>query len=212
MEIVPAIEEATPEGFREKLDKVASFAARIQVDFNDGSFAGFTTVKPEDISGLIAEKSEKILFEAHLMVQKPYDYIPKVKEAGFKKIIIQREIEGNLRDLLEQLVGEDLEVGIAIGPETSALDIEPFVDFLDTITVMDIEPGKQGQKFMLAELQKIRELKEGGFPGEVQADGAINDETIRDVIGAGPDTLVVGSYIVKANNPQEAYNNLISLI
>src|SRR3989344_292911 len=212
MEIVPSILESTPEEFKASLEKVIEFAKRIQVDFNDGTFASFTSVGPEDISGWTADIADRIFLEAHLMVQRPYDYVPKLKELGFRKIIIQREIEEDARRVLEELLKEDLLVGLAIAPETSVLDVEPFADLLDTITVMDIEPGKQGQKFLPEELVKIKELRDGNFPGELQADGAIDEETIKQVIEAGPDTLVVGSAIVKAKNPAEEYNRLVQLV
>lgn len=212
MEIVASILETTAQDFKDSLEKVAPFAQRVQVDFNDGTFEGLVTVKPEDIALAVMPYMESIYFEAHLMVSRPYDYIPKLKELGFRKIIVQFEIDADLRDIFEQLIQEDVLVGLAIGPETPISDAEPFVEYLDTITIMDIIPGKQGQKFLPEELQKIRELRDGNFDGEIQADGAIDAETIREVCEAGPNTLVVGSYIVKSSNPSESYENLVSLI
>ncbi len=208
MDIVPALLESDREGFKTKLEKLVGFASRIQVDFNDGSFSGFTSVEPGVIEDLIKINAESIFFEAHLMVQKPSDYFPKLLEAGFKKIIVQYEIETDIREILEDLKSKNVQVGLAIGPATQVEDIEPFGDLLDTVTVMDIEPGKQGQKFMPEELTKIRELKDGGFLGEVQADGAIDIETITSVVEAGVDTAVVGSYIVNSADPKESYETL----
>jgi ribulose-phosphate 3-epimerase len=208
MEIVPSILESTVEGFKVSLGKVVGFAERIQVDFNDGSFADTKTVMPGDIADLVLPFVDRIFFEAHLMVQRPYDYIPKLKEMGFRKIIMQFEIEADLREIFEQLIQEDVLVGLAIGPETPISDAEPFAEYLDTITIMDIAPGKQGQRFLPQELQKIRELRDGNFDGEIQADGAIDSETIGEVAETRPDTLVVGSAIVKASDPEETFKRL----
>jgi len=208
MTVVPALLEKSPEEFKKNLERISGFARRVQVDFNDGTFERTTTLKPEDIKDLIADYKEKIEFEAHMMVQKPWPHVRTLIKSGFTRIIVQYEIEENVREILEGLIGESVFVGLAIGPATSVFEIEPYVDLLDTITVMDIEPGKQGQKFMPAELEKIRELKTGNFLGEVQADGAIDSQTVREVIEAGPDTLVVGSYIVKDEDPKARYEEL----
>lgn len=193
MEVIPALLEKDSEEFKKKLEEVARFARRVQVDFNDGTFERTRTLKPEELREVLADYKDKIELEAHMMVQKPLDHLATLKKLGFGRIIVQYEIEESVREILETLVSEDVFVGLAIGPATSVFEIEPLVNLVDTITVMDIAPGKQGQKFMPAELEKIRELKNGGFVGEVQADGGINESNIEEVVAAGPDTLVVGS-------------------
>lgn len=212
MEIVPAILETTPAGFKATLEKVVRFAKRIQVDFNDGSFEETVTVKPEEIAIFVLPYTDLVEFEAHLMVQNPMQYVPKLKEMGFRRVIVQFEIASDLRHVLEELEADDFLVGLAVAPETPITDVEPFADLVDTITVMDIEPGKQGQKFMPAELQKIRELKDGNFPGEIQADGAVSEENLHEIVEAGADTAVVGSAIVKAVDPESAFLNLTRLL
>ncbi len=202
MEIVPAILEGNKEEFKEKLDKLVGFSTRVQVDFNDGSFGGFVSVKPEEIETQILEWKDKINFEAHLMVQRPYDFIPRLVESGFKKIIVQFEVEANIREVLEELRLEKVLVGLAVGPKTTIEEIEPFGELIDTVTIMTVEPGKQGQKFLPEMLTKVSELKDGSFPGEIQVDGGINDQNIGQISASGANTAVVGSYIVGAENPQ----------
>lgn len=208
MEIVPALLESNKEEFKEKLNKLVGFATRIQVDFNDGSFEEFVSVKPEEIESSILEWKDKINFEAHLMVQRPYDFVPKLVESGFKKIIVQFEIESNIREVLEQLRLENVLVGLAVGPKTTTEEIEPFGELIDTAIIMTVEPGKQGQKFLLEELAKISELRGGNFPGEIQVDGGIDDQTIEDVVAVMPDTLIIGGYIVNCLNPKGNYETL----
>lgn len=194
MEIVPALLESDKEEFKLKLQKLVGFAQKIQVDFNDGSFGGFVSVKPEEIESFILEWKDKVNFEAHLMVQKPYDFIPKLVESGFKKIIVQFEIGANIREVLEELRLENVLVGLAVGPETTIEEVEPFGELVDTVTIMTVAPGKQGQKFIPSELAKISKLREGNFPGEIQVDGGIDGENIDRIISSGVDTAVVGSY------------------
>lgn len=210
MIVVPALLETQVSQFSIKLAKIAGFADQVQVDFNDGSFGGLVTVGKEEAVGVVANFADKINFEAHLMVQKPLEWAKNL--TGFKKIIVQYEIADNIRGILEELKKGERQVGLAIGPATSVFEIEPLVELVETITVLSVEPGKQGQKFMAAELEKIRELKSGNFPGEVQADGAIDETTITEVVEAGPDTLVVGSYIVGSDNPKARYEELCGFL
>ncbi len=210
MNIVPSLLESDSEQFRRRLEKLVGFADRIQVDFNDGSFEKTKTLGPEDIARIVVGYTNKILFEAHLMVQKPLDYVPKLIEAGFKKIIVQYEIEGNLREIIEQILLEDILVGVAVGPETSIFDADPILELVDTVNILDIEPGKQGQGFLPKELAKVADLHEENFLGEIQVDGAITVETIDEVAKCQPSTLVVGHYIVAAEEPREKYEELRS--
>lgn len=205
---MPAIEETTKTDFNEALKKVLRLAIRVHVDFNDGSFQGFKTVLPQEFDAL----PENINFEAHLMVAKPFEYIPKLKELGFRKFIIQWEISGNIRDIVEQLMEEDVLVGVAIAPETPVADLEPVLEMLDCVAIMTVVPGKQGQDFLPENLKKIQELRNGGFFGEIEADGGINEENIKSVISFRPDTLVVGSFIVNAESPVHAYERLVQVV
>ena len=215
MEIVPGLLESNKAEFKAKLDKLMGFASRIQVDFNDGSFSGFVSVKPEDIVEFIVGPSASLRtssaeLEAHLMVQQPrgHEWTSELVNLGFRKIIIQYEIEDNIREVLEEVKTNGMLTGLAIGPATAVSEIEPYADLLDTITVMDIEPGKQGQKFLPEELAKVKELRDGNFPGEIQVDGAITVDTIQDIVVSKPDTLIVGSYIVNSADPKESYETL----
>lgn len=210
MEIVPSLLEKDPEVFREKLLALSGFVARVQVDFNDGSFAGFRSAQPEDLTDLVRIHTDEVFFEAHLMVQKPLDYLPKLLEAGFKKIIVQFETEGNLREIVEQILLEDVLVGVALGPATSVFDADPILELVDMVNILDIDPGKQGQSFLPEDLAKVADLRNANFSGEIQVDGAITLETIDEVMKSRPDTLVVGHYIVGSDDPEAKYRELES--
>lgn len=212
MDIVPALLESDLQQFKERLEKLSSFASRVQVDFNDGNFENTKTLLPEEIKETVLRYKHKIFFEAHLMVQKPLDLVPKLLESGFKKIIIQYEIEGNLREIFEQLMADEVLVGAAIGPGTSIYDADPILELVDTVNVLDIEPGKQGQGFLPEQLEKVKQLREMNFLGEIQVDGAITAETVGKVTEVRPNTLVVGHYIVAADDPREKFEQLTSLI
>ena len=103
-------------------------------------------------------------------------------------------------------------MGLAIGPETPALDTEPFWDEIDLINIMAIHPGKQGQPFLPENLDKVKQLKESGFLGDIEVDGGVEESNIKLVARSGADVAVVGHAIVKAENPESSYTQLIKLI
>lgn len=212
MIIVPSIEETSVVDYAALLSRCAQFAPRIQLDFNDGSFADFKTVTVKEVISQTEVYAADVFLEAHLMVQKPTEWLEDVVKAGFRKVIFQYEIDDDLRTVLEKAADYDLELGLALAPETTTRDIEPFLDLVTSITVMTIHPGKQGQKFMPETLEKVRELTEGNFSGDVQVDGGINLETVKQVLDFAPTQVVVGSYIVKDSQPEERYEELVSVV
>ena len=209
MNIVPAIDEQTGQDFEASVNKVKDFAQVVHVDFNDGSFGDYKTVGPQDIEKYILAQKARINFEAHLMVQQPYDYIPKLIESGFRKIIIQFEIDLNLRDLLEELLIDNVLAGVAIGPETAIADAEPIFDLVDTITIMTVYPGRQGQAFLPEPLEKVKRLRADNFQQEVEVDGGITSDNIRLVADLGVDTAIVGHYIMNDEDPGGKYEALV---
>lgn len=194
MQLVPAIDETDPVEFASKLARVTGVTKRVQIDFDDGSFGGLKTVSPSDLTSL----KFPLETEAHLMVQKPLDYIHELIPLGIKKFILQFEIEGPLREYFETLVADDVFLGLSIAPETSVAEIEPMLEFVDCLNVLTVHPGRQGQDFLPENLRKITDLREINFSGEIEVDGGINDKTIIQIIPLNPDTLVVGSFIWKS--------------
>lgn len=210
--VVSAVDETTRADFETSLSKMAQLGTDVQLDFNDGSFASYKTVTPQEVYDLIVRFDNKVNLEAHLMVQKPFDYIPKLIESGVKKFFLQYEIDDNLRDLLEQLNEENCLVGLAIGPKTQIDELEPFLDLLDSVNVMTVNPGKQGQVFLPENLTKISDLRNTGYGGEIEVDGGIDDKTVLQAKQFELDTLVVGHYLAKADNPQENLEHLNLLL
>lgn len=210
--IVSAIDESTRPEFEQVLVRLANLGTDIQIDLDDGSFSGYKTVHADQIADLLANYKQKINFEAHLMVQQPFEYIPKLIESGVRKFFLQYEIDDNMRNLLENIEKEDCLVGLAIGPETPVADVEPFLELVDSVNIMTVTPGRQGQPFEKINLDKIRDLKNIAFPGEIEVDGGIDDKTILQVKTFDPNTLVVGHFLTKAEQPVVNYQHLLDLL
>lgn len=209
MIIVPAIDERNKDDFVKVLASIVEFSDKLHLDFNDGSFGNFKTVDPSEVSETILKYHDVLNFEAHLMVQNPLVYAKTLKDCGVLKMIVHYEIEDNIRDILTELNLREVKVGLAVSPETEVVDLEPFIDDIESITLMSVAPGRQGQSFISETLRKVEKLRTANFRGEIELDGGINKETMSLVSQSEVDTLVVGSYIVRADNPKENYEALV---
>lgn len=211
LKIVPAILENTQEDFLKSLTKVASFAERVQIDVDDGVFGNNVTVAINKVADQILLQG-KIFFETHLMVNHPMEQITSIEEAHIRKVILQSEKDGELRDSLDSFSALGCLIGLAVSPQTPIFDIEPFLDILDIVTIMTVEPGHQGNPFLPDNLTKVQTLRDLGFVNEIEIDGGIDDKNIELVAESGANTAVVGHYLIRAENPQERYEGLVQLV
>lgn len=149
--------------------------------------------------------------DVHLMVDNPSDYIKVLDNMNIEFITVHLEIGKDKRELFRQIRDLGYKVGLSIKPNTGVRDIEPYLDEVDLVLVMSVEPGLGGQKFIESSVDKIRELRElidrSGRNILIEVDGGINNETItkiRDI-----DIAVIGSYITKSDNYYEQVERLI---
>ncbi len=186
----------------EKLNKTD--AEYLHVDVVDGRF-----VPNKTIDYLHLAESNKPL-DVHLMVLEPFEEISKYAVMNTEAITIPLEIDEDIKSLLEYIHSRGIKCGLAINPETPALQLEPYFTLLDRVLVMSIHPGKSNQKFLdsvvykIALLKKIRE--ERHFTFEIFVDGGINDETVSKVSLA--DCVISDSFIGKQENYQEQIDKL----
>ncbi len=181
-----------------------NFVDTIQVDIADGIFVQNKTL--QDINK-VSQIDTPLSVELHLMVSRPENFIPKTNGC-VKKIILHVESDTFSRELLDELLQRDLEVGLALNPETDILDIEPFLDYIQSVQFMTIHPGFQGQKFLPEVLEKIKLFKKGFPEIPIEVDGGIRPNTARLCIDAGATLLVCGSYLLACDNILECINNL----
>lgn len=180
-------------------------AEYIHVDIMDGKFV---ENKTDDFLNEL--KYTKKPLDIHLMVDNPIDYIIKYKDLKPDYITIHSEIEYNLFDLIDLIKSFNIKVGISIKPNTSIESIEKYLNIVDNILIMSVEPGMGGQKFMDSILYKIDELKrlrkENDYNYIISIDGGINDTTIKKVKDV--DLIISGSFICMSDNYQEQINKL----
>ena len=169
-----------------------------------------------DVEKIKIVKNNGFDVDTHLMVAKPIEdgYIDKVIEKGCSDITIHYEIE-NFENALNYLINKkskfngNLKIGVSIKPKTEISCLEKYIEKIDKILVMSVEPGFGGQKYMDSITKKVEEIKSKYKNKYIQIDGGINDETIIFLIRNKVDSIVVGSYLTK--NVDELFDRICIL-
>lgn len=182
-------------------DALQAGAERIHVDVMDGRFVPNLTFGPLMVSALkpITEKAGAIL-EAHLMVDKPEDLIPDFAEAGADLLIVHVETCPHLHSTIQQIKGLGLKAGVTLNPATPLVSIEEVLADVDQVLIMSVNPGFGGQTYIPGSTGRITRtrhmLQEKGLHDvDLEVDGGINQSTVQEVVSAGANVLVVGSFI-----------------
>jgi ribulose-phosphate 3-epimerase len=174
----------------------------IHVDVMDGHFVPNLTIGPPVIKALKNNCSLK--FDVHLMISPVHKYIEAYSEAGADIITIHPEATDNLLSSISKIKKLNKKVGVSLNPETSVDIIKKYLDKIDLVLIMSVNPGFGGQKFMPEVLNKIKELKdiqnEKKIDFDIEIDGGINFENSKIAIAAGANILVSGTTIFKSNN------------
>jgi ribulose-phosphate 3-epimerase len=176
----------------------------IHLDVMDGNFVPNLTFGAPVIQSLRPHSA--LFFDVHLMITHPECFIADYLHAGADLITIHVEATDQIGPIIAQIKKANKKVGLSIRPNTSIEVLKPWLDQIDLVLVMTVEPGFGGQSFMPEMVEKIRMLKEwrsanlDKYQFQIQVDGGINDKTVGIVKDAGADVVVAGSYVFKKNN------------
>ena len=183
----------------------------IHIDVMDGHFVPNLTFGPEIIKKI--RPYTKKIFDVHLMINPVEKFIPDYIKAGADIITIHEEINDDVENCLKLIKKHGLKTGISIKPKTSERKLEKYLDLLDLILVMTVEPGFGGQSFMHSQLKKIKNIREmiGEKSIDLEVDGGINNSTSKLIIEAGANILVAGSAIFRNCNYKHNIEELRSI-
>jgi ribulose-phosphate 3-epimerase len=187
-----------------------SEAEWIHLDVMDGQFV------PNISFGIpIVESVNKLtnkFLDTHLMIKNPDKFITAFKDAGSQGITVHIEAEHDLKKTLIEIGKAGCRRGIAINPETPIEDLYPYLENVDLVLVMCINPGFGGQKFMPATYDRVRQLKQHIIKNNldilIEVDGGVNTENIGLLIESGVDVFVVGSFIFRSEKPIDTIKTL----
>ena len=189
-------------------------ADMIHVDVMDGHFVPNLTIGPPVIKAL--KKKCSIKFDVHLMISPVHKYIKSYADAGADIITIHPEATDNLEASILKIKELNKKVGVSLNPESKIDLILNFLDKIDLVLIMSVNPGFGGQKFMPEVLEKIKNLRtiqnEKKLDFDIEIDGGINFDNCKEAIEAGANILVSGTTVFKSNNGDINKNiNLLKL-
>lgn len=206
IQIAPSILSADRKNLRKDTLSVVPPATLLHIDIMDGIFVPNTTFTVSEIEAL----NLPIEYDIHLMVDRPDKYwiiayaaIPQVRT-----IIIHTESKGVIEKHIALIKKLGKKVGLSLKPKTSVKTLIPYLERIDQVLVMSVEPGKGGQLFMHDMLAKITYLRNQQPSLDIAIDGGINDTTIIDAAKAGANIFVTGSYLFKQKNRKKTFELL----
>ncbi len=177
-------------------------ADMIHVDVMDGHFVPNLTIGPPVIKAL--RKHCSLKFDVHLMISPVHKYIKAYADAGADIITIHPEATQNLEESIKMIKDLKKKVGVSLNPGSKIELITEYLDKIDLVLIMSVNPGFGGQKFMPEVLDKIKQLKkiqqEKNFTFDIEIDGGINFENCKIAIDAGANILVSGTTVFKSND------------
>ncbi|MBN2458651.1 ribulose-phosphate 3-epimerase [Candidatus Woesearchaeota archaeon] len=177
----------------------------IHFDVMDGKFVKDKTFDPAFVKSISTGLIKK---DVHLMVKQPEKLVDKFIDAGASMLSFHAEATKSPAKLIEKIKSKGVMAGIAINPSTALTKVDKLLDKVDFVLMMTVKPGKPGQKLIESTIKKIKSLAKKKPDLLIEVDGGINAGTAHEVIEAGADILVAGSYIFNSTDPKIAVDIL----
>lgn len=207
--IVPAILTDDEKTYRENLLKAEHVCNLVQVDIVDGKFAASRTIGADVVSKYLTN----VNLEVHLMVNYPENYVDDfVKIEHVSRVILPYEISGGHQEHIFHIKNHLKQVGLSINPTTPVGAILHFLDDIDLLLLLAVEPGFQGQEFKREMLDKVADVKKAAPGLAVEIDGGIRFENAKEVAKSGADFISAGSILFKSDDFFVAYDKLVNLV
>ena len=186
----------------------------VHLDVMDGHFVPQITFGSKFIKDL--KNKSDLIFDTHLMVDKPEGFISSFIECGSDIITIHAEATNHLDRCINMIKEKGVGAGVAINPSTSVSMIESVLEIVDYVLVMTVNPGWGGQKFIPYTLKKIKELdlrrEEEGYTYNIEADGGIGKDNIKELYENGVTLAVMGTSYFSSENKSSFVNDIYEII
>ena len=213
VKISPSLLSADFTRLAEEIESIKNSGAEmLHLDVMDGVFVpnisfGFPLMKP------IRKATAKVL-DVHLMIVEPERYVKRFVEAGADYVTFHLEACVDPRAAIAEIKATGAKAGVSIKPATPVEAVFDYLDELDMVLGMSVEPGFGGQSFMPNSLDKVRVLRKEidakGYNCLIEIDGGISEKNAREVYEAGVDVIVAGSSVFGAENQEEAISKILN--
>ncbi|MFR9069627.1 MAG: ribulose-phosphate 3-epimerase [Paraclostridium sp.] len=203
IKIAPSILSADFARLLEDVKKVENAGCEyLHIDVMDGHFVPNITLGPNVVKSL--RKDVKMVFDAHLMIENPDNYIKDFVDAGCDIIVVHEEACTHLHRTIQNIKAHNVKAGVALNPATPIENIKYVLKDLDMVLIMTVNPGFGGQSFIDGMVDKIKEVKslidEQGLNVDIQVDGGIKPSNVDKVVKAGANVIVAGSAIFNSDD------------
>jgi len=186
----------------------------LHLDVMDGHFVPNLTIGHPVIKCL-RKNIPKVYFDAHMMVAKPEQWIEEMANAGVNQYTfhIESTTSEKMPEIIRKIKEADMKVGVGIKPKTDINIISEFINDIDVVLIMTVEPGFGGQKFMNDMMEKIRWLRKT-YPQllHIEVDGGVNMKTINDCVQAGANMIVSGSALIDSKQQNKDIEQMRQMI
>ena len=173
----------------------------IHIDVMDGIFVPSISYGMPVIKSI--RKATKKVFDVHLMITEPERYINEFVESGADIITFHVEATNDPQKVIDMIHEKGLKAGISVKPKTPLTEIEPYLESIDMLLIMSVEPGFGGQAYIEGSTEKIKAAREmvnaHGLNTDIQVDGGINLKNLPEVLEAGANIIVAGSSVFKGD-------------
>ncbi|MDY4010863.1 MAG: ribulose-phosphate 3-epimerase [Fusobacterium gastrosuis] len=169
----------------------------VHIDVMDGHFVPNLTFGPPVIKAF--RKCTDLIFDVHLMIDRPERYIEDFVKAGADIITVHVESTIHLHRVIQQIKSYGIKTGVSLNPSTPEDSLKYIINDIDMVLVMSVNPGFGGQKFIESAVDKIKAVRNMRSDIDIQVDGGITNETIGKCIEAGANIFVAGSYVFSGN-------------
>ena len=199
--IAPSVLSADFSDIRTALEDIRLSGTNwVHLDVMDGVFVPNITFGPKFITDI--RPHSDLFFDAHLMIEEPVRFVEHFAKAGCDCITVHTEACEDIRETLEIIKSYGVECGLSIRPSTPVSEVEPYLDMVDLVLIMSVNPGFGGQTLIPETLDKVRRLADirGSRDYFISIDGGVNSSTIADVFDSGVDVAVAGSAFFTAKD------------